>query len=167
MDGVTVGDGKNNGKLCKNGCQAIADTGTSLIAGPSEEVTRLNEIIGATKLPMGGQYVVDCEKLASLPNITFSIGGKNFALKGEEYVLKISQFGKETCLSGFIGVDVSFLNLNISFEFQKLISNSFLFYVQIPNNPIWIIGDVFIGKYYTEFDYGNKRVGFAQVANPQ
>ena len=39
--------------FCQGGCQAIADTGTSLICGPTAEIDKLNAMIGATPLAGG------------------------------------------------------------------------------------------------------------------
>ncbi|KAM8927777.1 cathepsin D-like [Pelodytes ibericus] len=134
-DEVTVGSQLT---LCKGGCQAIVDTGTSLITGPSEEVRALHRAIGALPL-FNGEYMVLCSRIGSLPTISFVLGGVHYNLTGSEYVLKITKMGKTICLSGFMGLDVP-----------------------SPAGPFWILGDVFIGQYYTVFDRDTNRVGFAK-----
>lgn len=134
VTGIEVG---NQLTLCKASCQAIVDTGTSLITGPVNEIRALQKAIGALPLIMG-EYMIDCKKIPSLPVVSFNIGGKMYNLTGEDYVINESQKGIPICLSGFMAMDIP-----------------------PPAGPLWILGDVFIGKYYTVFDRNTDRVGFA------
>eukprot|EP00061_Rhincodon_typus_P018806 g48137.t1 len=94
LDSVTI-----NGQVvaCSEGCQAIVDTGTSLLTGPSGSISVIQQDIGAVK----------------------------------------GYFGQERygCMSGFDSMNIP-----------------------SSSGELWILGDVFIGPYYSIFDRGNNRV---------
>jgi len=114
---------------------AIVDSGTSLLAGPSTEVKAIAAKLGA-KSVLGREYTVDCS--APLPALAFTLGGKDFLLEKDDLILQQSG---STCVLGLMGVDVP-----------------------APRGPLWILGDVLMRKYYVQFDWGQKRLGFATAA---
>ncbi|XP_053954575.1 lysosomal aspartic protease-like [Anastrepha ludens] len=123
LDGATMG----GQVMCSSGCQAIADTGTSLIIAPHNAYSVYMNIVDPD---MDG--VVDCSLIDSLPDMEFVIGGNTFLVPASQYIL--NDFGQCSPAVSYMGTD------------------------------FWILGDIFIGMYYTEFDMGNNRIGFAPVA---
>ncbi|TFK56005.1 endopeptidase [Heliocybe sulcata] len=112
---------------------AAIDTGTSLIALPTDIAEMLNSQIGATK-SWNGQYTVECSKVPSLPDLSFYFDGKAYPLKPTDYILEV----QGTCISSFQGMDIN-----------------------LPGGSLWIIGDAFLRRYYTVYDAGRDAVGFA------
>lgn len=124
FDGVSVG-----GISVCNGCQAIADTGTSLVIGPTNDIARINRALGGTDNG-DGSFSLNCNNLNSHQDVFIHIGGRAFVLKPSDYVIR----DDNDCYSGFMG----------------------------GSDNLWILGDVFIGPYYSIFDGINNRVGFAK-----
>lgn len=111
--------------------KAIVDSGTSILTGPADEVANIAKVIGAKEF-INGEYLVACDY--SLPNFDFVIDGYTYSLGPEDYLIPDG----DICLLGIMALDIP-----------------------APTGPLWILGDVFMRKYYTVFDTANKRVGFA------
>nr|XP_011745175.1 cathepsin E [Macaca nemestrina] len=133
LDNIQVG---GTVMFCSEGCQAIVDTGTSLITGPSDKIKQLQNAIGAA--PVDGEYAVECANLNVMPDVTFTINGVPYTLSPTAYTLLDFVDGMQFCSSGFQGLDI-----------------------HPPAGPLWILGDVFIRQFYSVFDRGNNRVGLA------
>ncbi|KAI9276214.1 endopeptidase [Sporodiniella umbellata] len=112
---------------------AAIDTGSSLLVAPTTVAALINKELGAEK-NWAGQYTLDCATVPSLPEFCFVFHGKDFCLQGKDYVLEV----QGQCISGFMGMDIP-----------------------EPAGPLWIVGDVFLRKFYSVYDLGNHRVGLA------
>ncbi|KAG4301194.1 hypothetical protein PCK1_002504 [Pneumocystis canis] len=114
---------------------AILDTGTSLIIMPTVIADLLNNAIGASQ-SWTGDYLIDCSLKSTLPTITFNLGDHDFPLEPNDYILQI----QSKCMSTFVGMDIP-----------------------PPVGPLWIIGDVFLRKYYSVYNLEKNSVGLAKA----
>ncbi|KAH8419311.1 hypothetical protein KR222_004529 [Zaprionus bogoriensis] len=135
--------GSTGDALCTN-CETIIDVGTSLIVAPLPALRRINSLLGLTEAnKRDGVYTLPCSKVSSLPSMTFNIGRTDFTLLPSSYVVQY----KDTCVSGFTSLDDGG---------SQLTDDSGTDY-----STLWVLGDVFIGPFYMEFDVGYKRIGIA------
>merc|ERR1719276_43266 len=63
--------------LCGGGCNVAVDTGTSMLAGPSDLVDKLTSMLGAKD---------DCSNFKRLPHIGFKIGDRVLNLEPDDYM---------------------------------------------------------------------------------
>ncbi|XP_004682798.1 PREDICTED: pregnancy-associated glycoprotein-like [Condylura cristata] len=133
MDSISM-----NGEVvaCHGSCQAIVDTGTSLLAGPATDVLNIQERIRGFG---SGQYnskkgLVLCEAKNILPDIVFTINGADYPLAASAY---LHQIPATACYSNFRPLP------------------------DLSKSPFWVLGDVFLRRYFSVFDRGSNRIGLA------
>jgi len=135
-------DGKEVEGVCQRGCTVVADTGTSLMTGPSRDLSILLDKLNVDQTCHGNTH---------LPKISFVMehgvedpynpqGNEKveFTLAGHEYLLAMEDNSGQYCAAAFMPLDVP-----------------------EPDGPLWILGDVFLQKYYSVYDRDNDYVGFA------
>lgn len=94
IDDLSLG-GKSQA-LCddQGGCQVAVDTGTSLMAGPTDIVAKLRERIGVNP---------DCSNFKKLPTLGFQVNGHTLDLTPEDYV---ERSATEGCNLAFMSLDI-------------------------------------------------------------
>merc|ERR1711998_746778 len=80
---------------------------------------------------LGKEFIVPC---ATEFTLAFTLGGQDYELNNKEATIPDDPL----CLLGLMPIDIP-----------------------APRGPLWILGDVFMRKYYTKFDIGQERLGFA------
>jgi len=132
LSGLTIGTSNKN-YVTDDTNKAIVDSGTSLLTGPSDAVKQIADALGAREISTG-VYIITNKNSPKLQNLNFNINGKVFTLTPDDYLIPDGNI----YLLGIEGLDIP-----------------------RPNGPLWILGDIFIRKYYSVFDTANARVGFA------
>ncbi|GFN84924.1 cathepsin d [Plakobranchus ocellatus] len=135
LDRVQLSNG--DGIFSESGSQAIVDSSTPFIVGPMEEVDVLNTELGGMLVPSySRQYKFDCSEVDSMPGVEFIVNGEKLSLSSKDYVVKID----DVCYSGILGM-----------KWME------------TDTPVWFLGLSFMRAYYTQFDLGNQRMGFAKA----
>mmetsp|Transcript_2066 Transcript_2066/g.6243 ORF Transcript_2066/g.6243 Transcript_2066/m.6243 type:complete len:451 (-) Transcript_2066:11-1363(-) len=86
-------DGADTGLCGASGCQVAVDTGTSMLAGPSDLVDKLSNRLSPKE---------DCSNFESLPKLGFRIGDRILNLSPDDYMDK----GTGECSFSLMSLDV-------------------------------------------------------------
>lgn len=137
VDSISLSPSTSDAFTSSGPTNAIIDSGTSLLVGPTSSISQIAKSIGATKSLLG-QYTIDCSNISSIPDLKIIIKSKTYTIPGMKLVLQTTQ---NMCLLAMMGMDFN----------------------QESGGPAWILGDVFMREYYTVFDYENEQVGLAKA----
>jgi len=122
-----------------SGFDTIIDSGTTIMYGPPSAVQSLYaKVPGATLFDSSnGFYSFPC---SSVPSISFSWGGKNWAISAANFNLGSTQDGSSNCVGALAAQDLGF------------------------GDNVWLLGDSFMKNVYSTFSLDKNAVVFAALA---
>mmetsp|Transcript_76867 Transcript_76867/g.213541 ORF Transcript_76867/g.213541 Transcript_76867/m.213541 type:complete len:425 (+) Transcript_76867:113-1387(+) len=136
----------------KDGCAAIVDSGTSLIAAPGVALMQLSEQIPPIK--------EDCSNLHELPTLRFLVDGNTLELPPQAYVMRVTG----ATLEADDIWDILFFKPKV-----RKLDMCMPAFMQIDmtsrHGPVWILGMPFFRYYHTTFDRKDRTMRFA-LAGP-
>ncbi|XP_065205582.1 lysosomal aspartic protease-like [Planococcus citri] len=140
IETVSLQNGKAKEQIVSSSSDAaLVDSGASYISGPEASIQAIYKAANAKSIPtLKGALQVDCNVIRELPKIMLKIGQTNYILEGEDYILKVvDDSGGILCLVALTPL-------------------------RSTGSVKWILGDVFLRKYYSVYDLENHRIGFAE-----
>lgn len=131
----------------RGGCTAVADTGTSLLGVPRKAAKEMHYLL-ARQVEGEAPQGLDC-RMHPGPEVVFDLGHIQLVLTSKDY----SRPAGLTVVSGN--------------ETQLVCRASLLPVDEGSVGPkAWIFGEPVLRKYYTAYDWRQRRVGFALSAQP-
>jgi hypothetical protein len=141
MSSISVGSYSSN-----RATDAISDTGTFALGGPTTIVDAMAQVAGATYSQQDDIFYIDCN--ANPPLVNIGIGGNTYTIDNKNMLMvhggEIGAQGAANNTKCFWGV--------FPFDFGGF-------------GPSWILGDPFIRQYCNTYDLQNKRIGFSPANN--
>lgn len=167
LEGVKASkEGSPESLICKDGCAAIVDSGTTLVGVPGVWMKAIEAQTGVIN--------EDCSNMKDLPNIKFSLGGTEVVLPPEMYVMNITADHQDIIVKfaeeRFKGNSVAFNNIKEKLKARAYPNVCMSTFMDLDLNsqygPVFILGMPFFRQYYTVFDRKNQKIGFTDANFP-
>ncbi|SPJ12478.1 histo-aspartic protease [Plasmodium sp. DRC-Itaito] len=126
------------GNVSSKKANVILDSATSAITVPTDFFNQFVESASVFKVPFLSLYVTTCGN-SKLPTLEYRSSNKVYTLEPKHYLEPLENIFSALCMLNIVPIDLE--------------KNTF------------VLGDPFMRKYFTVYDYDNHTVGFALAKN--
>ncbi|TBU27158.1 acid protease [Dichomitus squalens] len=128
-----------NGKTEASNFETVIDSGSTIITAPTSAAKKFWSAVSGSKVydSSQGLYSYPCD---SAPEVSFSWGGKDWAISADNLSLGETESGSGECVGAISGGDLGL------------------------GSNVWLLGDTLFKNVYTVFSVDDNAVGFAELS---